>query len=726
MSRIIAQAAIRGAHRIVAKARERLREAIDTAGPSCPVEFPNTGYYLPVIYAITGIKVTRLADMEGVLRLAEELLPPVPPDRLHLPYLGPTLDAGMATLFAEEIIEGIRYAVGPSPVHDIWLGAADDVILRERGIEFVDGRAPGFAAVVGAAPDEATAVRLAREMQQKCLYVFMAGHTNGDTFAKQLARAGVQLGWPTRLVPFGEEVYAHIYSLGFAARVALSFGGVTPGDYRRVLLYNKNRVFAFVLALGEVSDEWYATAAGAINFGFPTIADTPIPEILPYGVCTYEHVVANVPHDRIVARAVEVRGLKVPVAEVDVPVAFGPAFEGEIVRRPDMHVEIGAGRAPAFELVRIWEMDEVEDGRVVIRGPELDRVSEGETVPLGIVVEVAGRKMQEDFEPVLERRLHYYINYLEGVVHIGQRDLVRIRVSKRSFAARLRLEHLGRVIYAQMKRDFAAVVDKVQVTLYTNPDEVLAEQEKARGIYERRNARLAALTDEGVDVFYTCTLCQTFAPAHVCIVTPERIGLCGSVSWLDARASYELKPAGSNQPVPLGQVIDPVKGQYSGVNEAVARHSQGKVTALNLYSMMEHPMTSCGCFEAVAAVVPEANGIMIVNREYTGETPCGMRFSTLAGMVGGGEQTPGFMGIGKLYVVSRRFIQADGGIFRVVWMPRQLKQFLAGGIQRRAEELGVPDFLDRIADESVGTSVEEILPFLEERQHPALAMDPII
>ncbi|MEW5762080.1 MAG: acetyl-CoA decarbonylase/synthase complex subunit alpha/beta [Bacillota bacterium] len=726
MSRIICQAAIRGAHSIVARARERLREALDTAGPSCPVEFPNTGYYLPVIYAITGLKVTRLADMERVLRLAEELLPPVPPDRLWTPYLGPALDAGMATLFAEEIIEGLRYAVGPPPVYDIWLAAADDVILRERGIEFVDGRAPGFAAVVGAAPDEATAVRLAREMQQKCLYVFMAGHTNGDSFARQLSRAGVQLGWPTRLVPFGEEVYAHIYSLGFAARVALSFGGVAPGDYRRVLLYNKNRVFAFVLALGEVTDEWYATAAGAINFGFPTIADTDIPEILPYGVCTYEHVVANVPHDRIVARAVEVRGLKVPVAEVDVPVAFGPAFEGEIVRRPDMHIEIGAGRAPAFELLRMREMGEVEDGRVAVRGPELDRIPAGETVPLGIVVEVAGRKMQEDFEPVLERRLHYYINYLEGVVHIGQRDLLRIRVAKKAFAAGLRLEHIGRAIYAQLKRDFAAVVDKVQVTLYTDPEEVEAQQESARRIYEGRNARLAALTDEGVDVFYTCTLCQTFAPAHVCIVTPERIGLCGSVSWLDARAAYELKPSGSNQPVPLGEVIDPVKGQYSGVNEAVARHSQGRVTALNLYSIMENPMTSCGCFEAIAAVVPEANGVMIVNREYAGETPCGMRFSTLAGMVGGGEQTPGFMGIGKLYVVSRRFIQADGGMLRVVWMPRQLKEFLAHGIRQRAEELGLPDFLDRVADEGVGTTVDEILPYLEEKEHPALTMEPIM
>ncbi|MDI6907036.1 MAG: acetyl-CoA decarbonylase/synthase complex subunit alpha/beta [Thermoanaerobacterales bacterium] len=725
MSRNIATAAIRGAHSIVRRAEKRLQEALDTLGADHPVELPNTGYYLPVIYGITGRKVTRLADAEPVLALARELLPPLPARERWTPYLGPALDAGMATLFAEEIIEALRYVTGSSP-GGIWLGAADDVILRERGIEFVDGRAPGFAAVVGAAPDTATAVKLAREMQQKNLYVFMAGRTDGASFAEQLAAADVQLGWPTRLVPFGEEVYAHIFSLGFATRVALSFGGVSPGDYHRVLMYNKDRVFAFVLALGPVTDEWYATAAGAINFGFPVIADTDIPQILPYGVCTYEHVVSGVPHDRIVARAVEVRGLKVAAAELEVPVAFGPAFEGEIIRRPDTFVEIGAGRAPAFEFLVTRPMSEVEDGRVQVVGPELDNLGEGGILPLGLVVEVAGRKMKEEFEPVLERRLHYFVNYLEGVVHIGQRDIVRIRISKKAFAAGLRLRHIGEAVANRVKAEFGSLVDKVQVTLYSMPDLVLTEQETARAQYRRRDERLGSLTDEAVDTFYTCSLCQSFAPAHICVVTPERLGLCGAVNWLDARASYELKQTGPNQPVAIGTCIDEVRGQFSGVNSAMERYTQGKITALNLYSMMENPMTSCGCFEAIAAVLPEANGIFIVNREYSGDTPIGMRFSTLAGMVGGGEQTPGFMGLARAYILSRRFIQADGGLPRVVWMPRQLKEYLRAGLLRRGAEIGIPDLYERVADETVGTSPDDIFPFLEAKQHPALSLAPIM
>jgi len=288
MSRIIASAAIRGAYKIVEQAEDILARAVKEKGPECKVEFPNTGYYMPVIYSMTGRAVETLKDFEEVM--AEEVKPllPAPVDeKMWLPYLGPTLDAGMATLFAEEIIEACKYLTGPNPVDDLWLGAADDVILRERGIQFVDGSAPGFAAIVGAAPDVETAVEIARKCQERSLYVFMSGHNNGTTFAEQLVEGGIQLGWETRLVPFGREITAAIYSLGFASRAALSFGGVQPGDYTRNLLYNKNRVFAFVVALGEVSDEWYATAAGAINYGFPVIADSDIPQILPTGICTY-------------------------------------------------------------------------------------------------------------------------------------------------------------------------------------------------------------------------------------------------------------------------------------------------------------------------------------------------------------------------------------------------------------------------------------------------------
>ena len=225
MSKIIASAAIRGAHSIYAKTEAKLARAKESFGAEKAIELPNTGYYLPVIYGLTGEKVEKLSDMDRVLAYAKDLLPEAPSEHLWLPYLGPTLDAGIATLLAEECHEALNYLDSdPSPVTDLWLGAADDVIMRAKGVEFVDGSAPGFAAVVGAAPDNATAVKLAREMQEKMLYVFMAGQTNGKSFGAQLAEEGIQLGWDTRLVPFGEEVYSQIYSIGFATRAALVAG----------------------------------------------------------------------------------------------------------------------------------------------------------------------------------------------------------------------------------------------------------------------------------------------------------------------------------------------------------------------------------------------------------------------------------------------------------------------------------------------------------------------
>ncbi|MCJ7673547.1 MAG: hypothetical protein MUO33_00160, partial [Sedimentisphaerales bacterium] len=364
MSKIIASAAIRGAHKIAKQAEDILSRAIKEKGKDCPVAFPNTGYYMPIIYSMTGMAVEKLADFDRVMAEIKSLLPPPVDDDLWIPYLGPTLDAGMATLFAEEIIESCKYVIGPNPVDGIWLGAADDVILRERGIQFVDGTAPGFAAVVGAAPDVETAVDIARKLQQRCLYVFMHAHHNGTTFAEQLVQGGVQLGWETRLVPFGRDITSAVYALGFASRAALSFGGVQAGDFHRNLIYNKNRIFAFVLALGTVTDEWYANAAGAINYGFPTIADSDIPQILPTGVCTYEHVVSNIPHGQIVEKAIEVRGLKIKVSQIPIPVAYSPAFEGERIRKEDMHCEFGGQRTPSFEWLRMLDIGEVEDGKV--------------------------------------------------------------------------------------------------------------------------------------------------------------------------------------------------------------------------------------------------------------------------------------------------------------------------------------------------------------------------
>ncbi len=732
MSKLVAFAAIQGAYNIVSKAEGTYKKALEKYGPDKKLEFPNTAYYLPLIYSILGIPVKTMGDAKKPLEIIRKLLPAHVKNVHHLPFLGPLLDAGMAAILAEEIAEAIRYVEDPNfylvsedideAAGKIWLGAAEDTVFRKRGIQFVDGSAPGFAAIVGAAPDPETAKWIAEEYQKRNLYVFMAANQNGTTFSEQLLQAGVQIGWNTRLVPFGPDISAAVFALGFANRAAMAFGGVKPGDYRKMLLYNKDRIFAFVNALGEVNAEWAANAAGCVNWGFPTIADTDIPEILPTGVCTYEHVVANVAHKDMPQKSIETRGLKVTVSTVNVPVAYGPAFEGERVRGEDIYLECGGGRSSTVEWTTTKDMNEVEDGKVEVIGPDIKDIKPPAQLPLAIVAEVAGRKMQEDFEPILERQIHHLINYAQGLMHIGQRDIAWVRIGKGAVEKGFTLRHIGDIIHAKYHQDFGSIFDKVQVKIYTEEKKVKEILEKARKVYQKRDARVEGMTDESEETFYSCTLCQSFAPTHVCIITPERTGLCGAYNWLDGKASFEINPTGPNQPVPKKEVIDPVLGQWNGVNEFVFKASRQKLEKYNAYSIMVDPMTSCGCFECIAAVLPMCNGVMVVNRDFTGMTPCGMKFTTLAGSVGGGSVTPGFVGHSKHYICSKKYIMAEGGIKRLVWMPKMLKEEMMDRLKKRGQEIGIPNLPEMIADETIGTTEDEILPFLTEKGHPALSM----
>jgi len=734
MSKIICSAAIRGAQKIIDMAESSYEDAVKKYGEDKEVSFPNTAYFLPIIYSMLGAKVEKLGDMKDIFLECRKLMPPVVTGDIWLPYLAPALDAGMATFFAEEMYESIRYLNEPGlytatedPTADnFWLGAADDVIFRKRGVEFVDGSAPGFAAILGTPKDPEMAAKIAIELQEKNLYIFMHDQTEGISLPDQLLKQKQQVGWGTRLVPFGREYTTAVFAIGFACRVALAFGGVKPGDYAGNLKYNKDRTFAFVMAFGEVSDEWYANAAGAINWGFPTISDYDIPQILPTGVCTYEHVVSNVPHEEIVQKAIEVRGLKVNVTKIDIPMSFGPAFEGERVRKDDLFMECGGGRTPGVEVLISKEMDEIEDGLVTLEGLDISDLERGQNVPLGILVEVAGREMQSDFEPILERQFHHLMNYIQGIMHMGQRNIMWLRIGIAAVEKGFSFKHLGKVLHGKLHQEFGAIVDKIQVKLYTTEEGVKMVSDLATSVYTERDLRLGAMTDETEDVFYSCTLCQSFAPSHVCVITPERIGMCGAYNWLDGKASFNINPTGPNQPIEKGECTDEANGYYTGINEFVNQASRGAVPEVSCYSLMNNPMTACGCFEAIAAMLPTCNGIMVVNRDYLGMTPSGMKFTSLAGMAGGGMQTPGFMGVSKHYMTSKKLFKAEGGLKRVVWLPKMLKEEIAEKLKEVCADIGMPELYDMIATEEQGTTEEEIYEFLKEKGHPALEMETAV
>ena len=682
-----------------------LNKAIREHGPDCPVSYPDTAYYLPVISSLSGIKVTKLGELPPILnkmrgQIKEELN--FENARLY----------GESTAYAAEIIECLRYLNGAKPHVEPWTGYLTDPILRRFGIQLVDWTIPGQAVLMGKAKDSKSAAKILSDLQAKGFMIFIC-----NEFVEQLLEENMKLGVDYIAFPLGNFTQV-IHAVNYALRAGMAFGGIAPGLREEHRDYQHRRVRCFVLHFGDIDDVQVAAHFAAIFLGFPVLCDTELEEEIP------DWYISHPDYDTMVNYALEVRGIKLKIVDIPVPITIGPAFEGETIRKADMHVEFGGGRTQAFELVQMVGEDEIEDGKIEVIGPDIDDVEEGGRLPLGIMVKIYGRKMQKDFEGVLERRIHYFINYGEGLWHVAQRDLCWLRVSKDAAAKGFKFRHYGELLLAKFKDEFPAIVDRVQVTIITDADKVAEQAKVAREIYNQRDDRLKALTDEAVEDLYSCTLCQSFAPNHVCVVAPERVGLCGAVSWLDARASFEIDPVGPNQPIKKEGVIDEEKGAWESVNDFVFQNTNRNVEEVCLYTFMDRPMTSCGCFEAIMAIVPEANGVMITTREHGGDTPSGMTFSTLAGSVGGGVQAPGFMGIGRSYLLSKKFIQADGGLGRIVWMPKELKEFLGEDFRKRAEEDGLgADFVDKIADESVGTTAEEILPFLEEKGHPALTMD---
>ncbi len=726
MSHEVISAVIRGATGFVNEAQEKLTAALAKHGPDKAVSFPETAFYLPMACALMGIEAKKLSDLGPIVEHCKEILPPEPANKLWMPYLGNGLDAGAATLLSSEVTCALRYLEGEK-IEDGFEGFMSDTVLRELGIQLVDGRMPGFAAILGPAPSNEIAVSTIRELQKRSILSFIIANSDGKSMFDQLTEEGVEMGWSTYIVPVGRDTHAVTYVLDWAMRGALTFGGHQKGDFTNCLKYCRDRIFAFAITFGSIPDDWYAMGAGAILMGFPVISDSEAtPEVRPTGVTLYEALVHETDYSKLVSRCIEVRGVQVKVEEVDIPVSYAAAFEGERVRREDMQLEFGGKYSAAVELLRMREMNEVEDGKIELIGSDIDTCDLGGAMDLAVVIDVAGRKMQLDFEGILERQVHTYLNHAMGIMHTGQRDIIWMRISKSSFDQGFRLEHFGKILISKLHEGFAGIVDKASVTIYTDKKDVEKIIPQARKAFDTRDDRIAGMSDESVDLFYSCTICQSYAPNHVCVITPERLGLCGAYNWLDGKAAYEINSAGPNQPIKKGNTVNEKMGEWEGVNNFVYDKSNRTVDHFSAYSLLENPMTSCGCFECILAIVPEANGVMIVNREYPGDTPIGMPFSTLAGSVGGGAQTPGFLGVGRLYLTSKKFILGEGGLGRLVWMPKELKEAMRERLSARAKEAGLgDDFVDKIADDTICTDSEGLMEFLTKAEHPAMAMEAL-
>jgi acetyl-CoA decarbonylase/synthase complex subunit beta len=394
----------------------------------------------------------------------------------------------------------------------------------------------------------------------------------------------------------------------------------------------------------------------------------------------------------------------------DIPVDVGLVYEGERIRKPDMYAELGGPKVKhKFELLRVKKLDEVEDGKITVVGPEIRELKEGSTNPFGIYIQVAGKQLEEEMEGVFERRIHYFSNYIEGFMHLNQRYDIWLRVSKKSVGAGLSLKHIGEVLKRLYKSELP-IIEKIQIDFITDPAKAEEMFSEAMKVYEARDARARGLKDEDVDAFYGCKLCQSFAPTHLCVITPQRPANCGALSWFDGRAASLADPKGSLFEIKKGDLIDEFAGEYENVNKVVKEKTLGEIKRVQLYTAFGYPHTSCGCFEGVTFYIPEVDGMGLVHRDYRDAAVNGLRFPAIADSTAGGRQVDGFHGISIEYLRSSKFLQVDGGWSRVVWMPANLKE--------RVKDFIPKEVVDKIATEKDAGNIEELRKFLESHAHP--------
>lgn len=687
-----------GTDALVEITKAAVDDAIAAHGPDTELAFPETGYGLPTIFAWLGIESVTLT-------VAKDLLDSFGPSAASSVEDG--LAAGEKAMYAADILEAIAYLNGKGQ------GFIPDSVLRGLGLSFVDETIPGAFLFLGGHASGDDVKIMIRSVQGKGMVTMASGD-----YPALIKMQGIEMGLDRMLYPVGMYT-GTVHALNFAIRAGLTFGNIAPGDSDKLAEYLSKRPKVVVVETGPLCALDAAFAFAALKHSACIVTNQNLPEI-PGAVKVCKNLAD------IVQVGIEERGIVINVEPIELPIAYGPAFEGEVLRKPDTYVEAGGTRSTAFELLISRPEDVIEDGSVKVIGKEIGEFEGGSVIPLAVIVEVYGKDMHDDLEPVIERKFHSSLNFGEGIWHTGQRNSDWFRISYKAKEAGFTFNDIGRILVHKIKEEFGGIATRVQATIITDEKVINERLEEALKVYEKRDERMKGLKDDKVDVFYTCTMCQSFSPAHTCVVTPERIGLCGAINWLDTKAGHEISPNGPFQPLAKGDILDDSKGEFVGVNNMIATASAGNIERLCLYSIMDSPMTSCGCFEVIAAMTVDMQAIVLVDRDYSGMTPVGMKFSTLAGSIGGGRQTPGFMGIARRYITSDKFISAEGGIARVAWMPKHLKQMIGDSFAKRAKEIGIPDLMDKIADETVTEDAEGLMAWMAEKEHPALFMDPLL
>jgi CO dehydrogenase/acetyl-CoA synthase alpha subunit len=336
-----------------------LERTIEEKGENFSFELPDTAYGVPLIYAFEGIKINTAGGLKNFL---EKIAIDIEKSHNDIKKLA------LNYLYLTESYLVLKYINGEEPEKTsdfIYYGFLGDTIQRTLGVQLVDGRIPAVAVLLGNIESDKL-ISIVKELQEKRILTFLIGPV-AEEFIKNFQRHGFE----AYVVPVGTKTEHTVYVIDWAVRASLIFGGQTAGDKDAIIDYVRKRINAFAISFGSLDEKAVAMAMGAVLLAIPVITDQSIPDISIPEIAEYPLLTAEKDYLKIARKAIETRGLKIVIEKPPIPVSYGPAFEGERVRKEETFIEFGGQRTPAFELVQIKDLSEIEDEKIHIIGQRM-------------------------------------------------------------------------------------------------------------------------------------------------------------------------------------------------------------------------------------------------------------------------------------------------------------------------------------------------------------------
>lgn len=643
-----------------------IRDAAAVHGDDARIIMRDTAYPLALSYAFTGQKIITVKDLHKCVHLQKELA-------------GGGDDAcfkaGIILLLTDEIRQAAQMLNEQTDSAFI-----SDTQIRAWGVPLAFKDFPAIAVITGMGSDAREVVNTVNEYKRQGICMLVIGK-----IAQQCREAQINIGNMHGIIAIeGENAYMNAVSA--IVRFALIFGSICVGNRQELRRYIKTDLPVFINAFGSLNGRDLCLAEGAAALGIPVICDRQSGSA---------HLIGADNHREMIDKSLHFRNIPANTDRPSLPVAYSVFCENETIDEKECCAQLGdTEENTSFELVLTRKAENVKDRAVTLVGSDISKEACG--MSLGIIAEIYGHKMKSEYEAVIEKNIHRWLNAAEGISHTGGKDHIQIKISREAYDRGFRLAHLGEILCARIKSEYAAVAEKCSVTLVTDGKTV--KELRTAAAAPKHNIRDAQNADAGA---YACTLCKTIAPCGRCIVTAEKPGACERITQHDAKL--------------ISEEID---------HEVVKKLNKADDS---IYSIQTGRQTNFGGFSCLSAVIPKAKGVIVLDDKYAGRTPLGLNYCALAALTDGCFPAPGCMGHAKDFLTSEKYLEPEGGLIRVVWMPKALKESLRVKIDETAYTLyHIARFSDMICDETVTTESEALIDFLVEKNHPVVNMKELI